>query len=613
MRSLKLIFVIFVWALVFAASGQAQSVQRIDPPHWWVGMEHDTLELLLYGRKLDRLQELKTEHPGVELLDIESLPNPNYALVRIRILENASPGSVEFRLAKKSKALFSWTLKPHNRHKPRGLEPHDVLYLITPDRFANARPENDVSAQMRQKSVNRADEWARHGGDIEGIISKLDYLDDLGISALWSTPLLENDQPQASYHGYAITDFYKVDPRFGQQSDLKRLSDELHRRNMKHIFDMVYNHCGSFHPFETNPPSKDWINRWPQYTQTNYRAEAFIDPHASNYDRERFQNGWFVPEMPDLNQRDPHLANYLIQNTLWWIEEAELDGIRIDTYAYPDQEFMNRLVRELRREHPGFYLTGELWVHGGQIQSGWTNNPALGAKASALPYVLDFQFCFGLQDMMRQKPDWAKGMGRFYLSLAGDWLYQDPFRMITFADNHDMGRISGLLKGDVDRIEDALGVLLSSRGIPCIYYGTEILLADTTNHGKIRQDFPGGWAGDSTNAFEAKGRSADQERVWKRIQILAKHRQAHPELYRGRFVHFVPDEGVYVYGWVSGKGAMLAVLNRSEKSRKIDLNRYAEVHSGHIMPSLLSQTMLDPTQGSFDCPAGEFEVFYVEF
>ncbi|MBI1316473.1 hypothetical protein GC167_06390 [bacterium] len=614
MKRLVLIFVSSFSLWANSAKVCAQTVDRIDPPHWWVGMGYDTLELLLYGQKLDKLQSVSIDHPGVAVLETELLPNPHYALVRVYVQPGAQPGPVDLRHGKRAKTLFGWQLHPRSGHQPRSMEPHDVVYLITPDRFANALPENDVVRDMVQNSVNRSDEWARHGGDIEGIVRHLDYLDNLGISTLWSSPLLENDQDQASYHGYAITDFYRVDPRFGRQSDLRRLSDALHERGMKHILDVVYNHCGKNHPFETDPPSADWINRWPEYTQTNYRAEAFIDPHASDWDKARFQDGWFVSDMPDLNQNDPHLARYLIQNTLWWIEEAHIDALRIDTYAYPDAVFMNRLVRTVRHVYPGFYCTGELWVHGGQIQSGWTANPMLGAKASALPSVLDFQFCFGLQDMFRKKPDWATGMGRFYLSLAGDWLYEDPFRMITFADNHDMGRIAGVLKGDVDRIEDALGVLLTSRGIPCIYYGTEVLMSDTTNHGKIRQDFPGGWEGDVRNGFTAEGRTAGQNRVHDYLRALALFRREHPGLFQGRFVQFVPVEGVYVYGWRSDTECLLAVLSRSDKDQTMALDRFVEVISDMDLgpfPGLNEGIVgLTPQTPSIAVPGSSLQLIY---
>ena len=584
---------LFLCLLMFIQNAYSQSVNRIDPPHWWLNMSTDTLELLVYGEDLDQVKEVKSSSDGLKILSFQATESPNYLLTTVYILPNARSGEVVLEFGKKKSARFKWNLFPNKGFQPAKHSPSDVMYLISPDRFVNGNAQNDAFSSMQEKTVNRKEAFDRHGGDLEGEIAKLDYLKDLGISSVWNCPLLENDQPKESYHGYAITDHYTIDKRFGTNEHFYALSEGLHKRNMKLVMDVVYNHCGSMHPFHTNPPFVDWINRWSEFTQTNYRAATFVDPNASERDKRIFQDGWFVATMPDLNQRNKQMARYLIQNSIWWITQAEVDALRIDTYAYPDQDFMNDLVRALRREYEDYFIFGEIWVTGSQVQGGWTNNPMLGDKAAELPSVLDFQFCFGVQELVKEKPDWARGMGRLYLSLAGDWMYENPSHLVTFIDNHDMGRIFGEVNGNLNDWKTAVGILLTSRGIPCLYYGTEILMKETANHGLIRQDFPGGWAGDPVDKFTQAGRTNEENEAFQFIQRLSSIRLSNPELFNGKFTHFVPLEEVYVYFHSGGGKLMMTIVSRSSEIRSLSLERFSELLSeGMQMQSPLTDKII---------------------
>lgn len=588
----------------------AQRIERIDPPNWWRGMATDTVELLVYGQELDQVKDVRAECEGLEVLHWQTASNPNYGYLTLWVQEGEACRA-ELRFGKGRKARFIWPVEERPAHKPAAHDESDVLYLITPDRFANGDPANDIQSDMNETALDRSEPFGRHGGDIQGIIEHLDYLNDLGITSIWSCPLLENDMEKQSYHGYAITDHYAIDPRFGDNDLYGQLSDGLHQRGMKLVMDAVYNHCGDQHPLHLDPPEKDWVNGNGTYVQTNYRAAAFIDPNASRSDLRTFQDGWFVPVMPDLNQRNTHVAKYLLQNTLWWIATASIDAIRVDTYAYPDQKFMNELLRAVHREYPGFLFFGEIWVTGAQIQGGWARNQSmLGEKSSLLPQVLDFQFCFGLQEMVKEKPGWAEGVGRFYLTLAGDWMYEQPRGMITFADNHDMGRIFGEVNEDLARFKAAMGVLLTSRGIPCIYYGTEVLMKETANHGVIREDFSGGWPGDPRNKFTAEGRNAQENQAFDLIRTLSFFRREHPKLFRGEFVHFIPQEGLYIYFRRGGEQTMMCVFNSSDEVQKVDWNRLSEFTAqGMGFKSILDDRLLTAGEEAAIEPL-DFNVFY---
>lgn len=546
------------------------------PPYWWRGMQNDTLEILIDGGK--KLKQAPEIIGNIKLISSELAPNPQYAYVSLLVPADA-PKEIELKVGRES---IKYELRQRMPFTPGGLNPADVMYLITPDRFANANPANDRLAGMNERVYSRDSIYGRHGGDIEGIIDHLDYIDDLGCNALWICPLLENNEYKASYHGYAITNHYRIDPRFGTNEEYRTLAEESRKREIKMVMDVVYNHFGSQHHLFLNPPDSGFFNWFEAegLTRTNYRAATLYDPHASQLDKTLFADGWFDGHMPDVNQRNPHMARFLIQNSIWWIEEYQLDAFRIDTYTYPDQAFMARLAREVRKEYPSFYLFGETWVHFPEVQSYFVEGNRYNPLATYLNNVTDFQFCFALTEALQKEQEWTGGIAKLYYRLASDYLYQDPSTMVTFLDNHDLARIYGTLNQDMKKMKMALGVLFTMRGIPCLYYGTEIGMKETANHGVIRQDFPGGWAGDESDKFTKEGRTAEENEIFNFISELLAWRAGNTPVTRGDFMHFVPEDGVYAYFRYSGDERVMVMINTNNtRNVKVDLSRFAEIWS----------------------------------
>ena len=563
-------FIILVFSMSFLTS-KAQDIERIDPPYWWVGMQNDTLQLMITGKDLPEKVTLKGK--GVKILDQYSASENQY-VVLLKLEEKVKPGTIDLKIGAVTK---EYTFKERDTSfEPAGLSPSDLIYLITPDRFANGDPTNDQIEGMREMKVDREDHYARHGGDIAGIRQHLDYIHNLGMTALWINPLLENNQSHSSYHGYAITDHYAIDPRYGSMEDFQALVNEGHEKGVKMVMDVVYNHVGNHH-FWMEDSNTTFVNRWPTYTRTNYRASTLHDPHVAQADKDLMSKGWFDRHMPDLDQTHPDVALYLIQNSIWWIESAQLDAFRIDTYAYPDQTFMTNLNKALRREYPSLFIFAETWVHGIQVQS-WFPEGAPGSKNwdSHLNSVTDFQLAFALLNGLNEKNEWAKGVERIYYTLSGDYLYSNPDHLVTFIDNHDLARIYGHYGEDMNKFKNSLTVLLTTRGIPQIYYGTEILMKETKGHGEIRQDFPGGWPGDSLNKFEATGRTELENDAFAFIQTLANFRKESTAITQGKLIQFVPKDGVYVYFRFSEKEEVMVIINTSDKAVDLKLDRFHE-------------------------------------
>ena len=575
-----------------------QQITRIDPPGWFVGMQHTEVELLLSGTDLS-CDGLSVGGQGVTLLGCEAAPLNGYLYATLRIEQTAAPQTVEIRCGRKKTGRYQFELKARNRYLQSARQPlvdqRDVIYLISPDRFANGNLKNDSSEELNETEVNRTEPFARHGGDLSGIAGKLNYMEDLGVTAIWPCPVVENNQPRASYHGYAITDHYRIDPRFGTLEEYVSLADSLHQRGMKLIKDVVYNHFGDRHYLYQSPPDSAFFNFWPNYTQTNYRASSVHDPHAAPSDLRKMTDGWFDHHMPDVNQRNEHVARYLIQNTLWWIETAGLDALRIDTYAYPDQDFMHQLNAAVRHEYPGYLLFGEVWEHRTATQ-GFYAFPQNGAKtAEELPAVLDFMLYNGLNSTMTETTDWTKGLASIYYTLSADYLYPHPEQLVTFLDNHDLARSFGYANENIDRWKQALAILLTTRGIPSLYYGTEILMKETANHGVIRQDFPGGWPGDSENKFVSSGRTASEEEAFQFIQSLLQFRKAHPEIFSGKLIQYIPLDGTYAYyRQGAGQEVVLVLLNGSDKEKTVTLSdRCPEVANHSSAENVLTGTHTD--------------------
>ena len=565
---------IYTYLVLIVHCTPAFAQVKCYPPFWWKGMQNKTLEILVDGgTAMKSPPEVKG---NVELVSSVLAANERYAYVTLLIQDDA-PDKIQLKVKGKNHNYF---LKTRKGVQPGGLSPADVMYLITPDRFANADPSNDKVKGMNERVYSRDSIYGRHGGDIQGIIDHLDYVDDLGCNALWICPLLENNEFKASYHGYAITDHYLIDPRFGTNELYRDLVNHAHERDMKMVMDVVYNHFGSQHHLFLDPPDSGFFNWHDGFIRTNYRAATLYDPHVSEYDRKRFADGWFDGHMPDVNQRNPHMAAFLIQNSIWWIEEFGIDAFRIDTYTYPDQQFMADLAKRVRDEYPGFFLFGETWVHFPEIQSYFVENNRYNSIATHLNNITDFQFAFAFTEALQKEQGWTEGVAKLYYRLASDYLYEDPSTQIIFLDNHDLARIYGTLNQDMNKMRMAMGVLFTMRGIPCLYYGTEIGMKETENHGVIREDFPGGWAGDEVDKFTAEGRSSEENEIYNWINKLLSWRAESVAMTRGKFMHFVPEDGVYTYfRYTDEEVVMVSINTNNTKEIDLDLGRFAEIWS----------------------------------
>ena len=564
-------------------------VNRIDPANWFVGMKNPSLQLMVYGPNI-KSADVSVDYPGVRVDSVVRLDSPNYLLVYLN-LQGAQPGemTLNFKQAGKSKKVkYQLCQRTMSGEERVGFTNADVLYLLMPDRFANGNPKNDVVKGMRDKTCDRSKPSLRHGGDLAGIEQHLDYFTQLGVTALWFTPILENDWPNdhgvnSSYHGYATTDYYKVDPRFGTNAEYKQLIDECHKRGLKVVMDMIFNHCSDYHPWNLDPPSKDWFNN-PNYgLQTSYKLTPVLDPYASKVDKAETVDGWFVKSMPDLNQRNPHLMRYLIQNSEWWIETAGIDGIRMDTYPYADREGMAEWMRTLDKEYPNFNTVGETWVTEPQYTAAWQKDSKLSKVNSYLKTVMDFSFFDRLNQAKHEETDgWWKGFNRIYNSFVYDYLYPKPSSVMAFLDNHDTDRFLGNGK-DSTALKQALALLLTINRIPQLYYGTEVLMNGTkeVTDGNVRRDFPGGFSGDTHNCFTAEGRTKAENAMFQWESKLLHWRQGNELISKGKQTQFCPYNGIYVIARQYDGRTSLTILNGKRSEAVMTVARYAEVIGSH--------------------------------
>jgi glycosidase len=584
MRSLSLTCLIVLATLCACA----QNTVRCYPSNWWTGMKNTSLQLMIRGVNWERPPAIKLSYPGVQLLKVQRAENPHYLFLDLRITPGTRPGIIKIHItgADGKEAVIDYPLlarrSGNGRQFAQGVTSADFIYFLLPDRWSNGDPGNDRVAGMRDQSLNRDSIFLRHGGDIQGIIDHLDYLQGLGVTALWLTPVLENDMPDRTEHGYAFTDHYSIDPRLGGASLYNKLSDELHKRGMKLVQDAVYNHAGLYHFLIQDAPSKSWLHQWPQFTQTSYRDQPLMDPHGAAADRKITSDGWFTPEMPDINQGDPFVANFLIQHAIWCVEFFGVDGWRIDTYIYNDPAFMNRCNKALTDEYPRITLFGEAWVHGTANQAFFVENNLVNAYKSNLQGAIDFQCLFyGILPALTEKPGWTDGVMKLYNTLANDFLYKDPSRNVIFLDNHDMSRIFSMVGEDVAKQKMGIQWLLTCRGIPQLYYGTEVLMKGFANpDGWVRLDFPGGWRGDTCNAFTGEGLSADQKDVQSLVRKLALYRKSSSALRTGRMMQYVPKNGLYVYFRFDTEQTILCAMNTDSVAAMMDAGRFAERTSG---------------------------------
>ncbi len=592
---------------------EAQTViDHLEPLNWWTGMKNPHLQLLVNGNKIAGYTPV-INYKGVTITKVGKTQNPNYLFIDLFISPKALPGELKITFKNSQKHSFVHTYPLLNREpgsaKRKGFNSSDVMYLITPDRFANGNPAND-NVRSLIDSLNRNDMYGRHGGDIQGIIDHLDYISNLGMTALWINPLHENAQPRDSYHGYAITDFYKTDPRYGSNGDYLTLAREAKKRGLKLIADMVLNHCGSEHWWMKDLPDSNWINYQNKpLTITNHRRESLHDAYASDYDRTLQSDGWFVPTMPDLNQRNSYLALYLIQNSIWWVEFAGLDGIRMDTYPYPDKDFTAKWSGALMQEYPELNIVGEEWSLNPSLIANWQKgNKNRNGYISNLPGLMDFPLNAALiKALNSDEKIWDQGWSLLYQILSNDYVYTQPSDLVIFPDNHDMSRFYTQLHEDYNKFKLGIAFLLTTRGIPQVYYGTEILMTNpkSSEHGEIRSDMPGGWTGDAKNVFNGKGLSKQETEAKQFITSILQWRKGATAVHTGKLKHFAPENGVYVQFRYDAQQKVLVILNKNRAPYTLELGKFKEIiPSSFTAKEIISgQTMqikdrivLDPEQ-----------------
>ncbi len=580
-RLLSLLSLLLISSAIF---GQPSAIRHLEPPFWWSGMHNPNLQLLVHADNISTCKP-SINYPGVIIKKVSTTDNPNYLFIDLDISE-AAAGTfiIKFECKEKKPLDYEYKLLPRTKSAAsrKGFDQSDLIYLVLPDRFANGDPKNDTHPDMLE-AADRSNPDGRHGGDLQGVMQKLDYIDSLGVTALWLNPVFENNMPVYSYHGYSITDYYKTDPRLGTNEDFRHLNEMLKQRGMKAVMDMVFNHCGLNHWWMKDLPASDWVHQFPEFTKSNFRASTVFDPYASDYDQTLFTKGWFDTSMPDLNQKNPFLMTYLTQNSIWWIEYAGLDGIRMDTYPYPYREQMAQWAKRVLEEYPDFSIVGEVWMGVPALLAPWEKDPAVETGyESHLPYIFDFALydAFGLA--FNEGSGWSTGITRMYDVLAQDFVYGENPRMVIFPDNHDGSRLFTKVGENLANQKLAVAFTLTTRGVPQLYYGTEILMSgnESDGHGKMRKDFPGGWQTDTANKYTASGRTADEEEMLRFTQKLANYRKNHDVLQTGKLTHFIPEDNVYVYFRHNDDEMMMIVLNNSNENQPLDLKRYAEMTQG---------------------------------
>ena len=582
MKHALILLIVFLFS--WGGGQAARAMEKVAPSFWWAGMKNPELQILLYGENL-ALSDVSVSGEGIFLKETVRQDNPNYLLLYLDLSEaKAQTFQILLKNGKK-KLQIPYELKSRVRRGEdvKGFTSEDVLYLIMPDRFANGNPENDVVDGMREKKVDRADAFARHGGDIQGISSHLDYIADLGVTAIWLNPTQENDMESGSYHGYAITDYYQIDRRFGSNEDFCALVEKAHEKNLEVVMDMIFNHCGSENYLFKDKPSKEWFNYHSNYVQTSFKTASVMDIHASAFEKKIATDGWFTSVMPDFNQRNRHVARYLIQSSIWWIEYAGINGIRQDTHPYADFDFMSQWCKEVLDEYPYFNIVGETWLNSNVLVSYWQKDSKLAAPLNSnLPTVMDFP----LQALINQAFDeetgeWGGGLYKLYDYQTQDLVYANPMNLLTFLDNHDTSRFAQTdeMAKNLKRYKQAMVFLLTTRGIPQIYYGTEILMTGDKGKGDgdLRKDFPGGWQGDTRNCFVENGRMALENEAFEFTRQLLNWRKGNQVIGKGSLKHYSIQNGVYVYQREFNGKSVVVIMNGTDDSKELDLTPYQEI------------------------------------
>jgi glycosidase len=584
-------FLLFIFCVPVLVA-QSIQIDRVEPENWWIGFQEPEVQLLVHG---DNIQTAipSVDYPGVTIERVTLVENPNYQFVTLRIHDEAEAGTLELIF---NRGEYSYTHpyeikeRSSDPNRNQGFDSSDLIYLLMPDRFANGDPENDNIPGMLE-GVNRDNPNARHGGDIQGVIDNLDYLDNLGMTAVWFTPIIENDMPPeyGAYHGYAATDMYRVDRRFGTNEKYLELIDAAHDRGMKVIMDMIHNHVGTEHWFVKDQPTSDWVHELEEVGTTNYRASTVMDPYASDFDYSAMVKGWFVVDMPDMDQRNELVASYLIQNTLWWIEYSGIDGIRMDTHPYPYKEYMAEWSRRVLEEFPEFNMVGEAWMSNPPATAYWqTGFPSPDGYESYLPSVTDFPLYNAIASGLNEDAAWDSGIYKLYDILSQDFLYPDPNLNVIFPGNHDLDRIFTVFGEDYGKFKIALSFVLTTRGIPQLYYGDEILMTGGGPDGLKRKDFPGGWEEDPIDGYTAEGRQELAEETGfpvveshEFLTRVANWRQDKDVIHNGELTHFIPQNNVYVYFRHNDEETVMVVLNANEEAQELEMGRFSELIDGH--------------------------------
>jgi glycosidase len=556
-------------------------IDKVEPPFWYENMTNNQIQIMFYGKNI--AQNTVTVSNGVVITQVQKTENPNYVFVTID-LKNVTAQELIFTFKNGKKSFnqsYSIKKRKENSRNRKSFDSSDMMYLIMPDRFANGNEKNDSDSNLQEKA-NRNNPGGRHGGDIQGIINNLDYLQSLGVTALWSTPLCEDNDKGYSYHTYGQSDVYKIDARYGTNEEYVRLSSEMKKRNMKLVKDYVTNHWGAEHWMFKDMPTYDWFHQFPGYKQSNYRMTTQYDTNASATDAKLCMDGWFVPSMPDLNQSNPLVLNYLTQNAIWWIEFADLDGFRVDTYSYNDKAGIAKWTKAITDEYPYFNIVGEVWMHDQAQISYWQKDSPIAkiqSYNSYLPSVMDFTMHDVFGNVFNEdNTNWNDGMFKFYENFVNDFLYDNPNNLLIFAENHDTGRFNQNYKNDLNKYKMAMTILATMRGIPQLYYGSEIGMAGDKGKGDadIRQDFPGGWASDKNNAFTASGRTAEQAKYFDFTAKVFNWRKSKSVIHNGKLMHYLPDNNVYVYFRYNDTESVMVVVNNSKDKQIVKLERFKE-------------------------------------
>lgn len=608
------------WVTCFTSVFSATNID-VYPTHWWVGMKNPNLQLMVHGEQELSKGKITVSHPGLLVKAVHQPENKHYLFVDLQISSTVRPGKYTLKLS--DGTLFTYELKARKTDKNihQGVRSNDLIYLIMPDRFANGDNSNDAYADLRDKDTDRMNPYVRHGGDLKGISNRLDYLKDLGVTSIWMTPILENDMPKmqegpwtmSGYHGYWITNHYKIDKRFGGNEAYKELVSAAHSKGIKIIQDAVYNHVGSYHHTVLDPPMKEWLNQWPQYTGSNHREEIFTDPYASTLEKKIMIGGWFVPHLPDLNLSNSFCAKFVIQSNIWSTEEFGIDGWRVDTYKYCDEKFLNDINAALVKEFPNITVFGEAWTNTVPASAYFTQNNINAPFKHQIKGVTDFPLSNAIYDALNQPYGWNEGVSRLYTTLSQDFLYKDPMTNCIFLDNHDMNRFFSMVGEDMDKYKMGLGLLLTTRGIPQVYYGTEILMKNykDPNDAAVRKDFPGGWSSDPVGKFDPGTLNTKEKEAFDFFRKLAQFRKNSPAIANGKLKQFIPANGVYVYFRIHQNQKLMCILNTNTSNSNLGLEKYQEeLSTARSLKNVLTGELMKPPN-SLHLSGKSFQIFEV--